>query len=461
MAEPFLNRGAELQTLEEAWREPGANLVLVWGRRRAGKTRLLGELAAGKRAIFYGATQQSSAAELAGLSESARRALQPSGTDLLALGDFTSWDVALDYLAEQAAESRLLVVLDEFPYLIGSQPALPSLIQRFWDHRARDTRLMLVLCGSAQAAMLDLQAVSAPLYGRIDRRLQVRPFAYREAALFTPGLSPAELATVYGTLGGMPVYLTRWRTGQGRDANLRRLFGDASSPLVEEGEFVLTSELPEAAGYFRILHGIATGHRTFNALREFAAMDIKRQLDRLLELGLVLREVPVTEDPARSKRVIYRVGDNFLDFWFRFVFRRRADIARGLGREIVDRMILPRIDDHMGAIWEEMCRDFVRRRAAQGALPVPVSSVGRWWNRDNSVEVDIVGLDGRKVVLAGAVKWSRTAGRAELRRLQEAVEALPDRAAHVQLVLFARERVRDVEPTEALTFTAANLYERS
>ena len=461
MAEPFLNRGAELQTLEEAWREPGANLVLVWGRRRAGKTRLLGELAAGKRAIFYGATQQSSAAELAGLSESARRALQPSGTDLLALGDFTSWDVALDYLAEQATDDRLLVVLDEFPYLIGSQPALPSLIQRFWDHRARDTRLMLVLCGSAQAAMLDLQAVSAPLYGRIDRRLQVRPFAYREAALFTPGLSPAELATVYGTLGGMPVYLTRWRTGQGRDANLRRLFGDASSPLVEEGEFVLTSELPEAAGYFRILHGIATGHRTFNALREFAAMDIKRQLDRLLELGLVLREVPVTEDPARSKRVIYRVGDNFLDFWFRFVFRRRADIARGLGREIVDRMILPGIDDHMGAIWEEMCRDFVRRRAAQGALPVPVSSVGRWWNRDNSVEVDIVGLDGRKVVLAGAVKWSRTAGRAELRRLQEAVEALPDRAAHVQLVLFARERVRDVEPTEALTFTAANLYERS
>jgi len=459
MVEPFLNRTIELQTLKEAWREPGANLVLVWGRRRAGKTRLLGEFAAGKRAVFYGATQQSSAAELVGLSESARRALQPSGTDLLALGDFTSWDVALDYLAEQAADKRLLVVLDEFPYLIGSEPALPSLIQRFWDHRARDTRLMLVLCGSAQSAMLDLQAASAPLYGRIDRRLQVRPFAYREAALFTPGLSPAELASVYGTLGGMPVYLSRWRTGQGRDANVRRLFGDASSPLVEEGEFVLTSELPEAAGYFRILHGIATGHRTFNALREFAAMDIKRQLDRLLELGLVLREVPATEDPARSKRVIYRIGDNFLDFWFRFVFRRRADIARGLGREVVDRMILPRLNDHMGEIWEEMCRDFVRRRAAQGALPVPVSSVGRWWNRDKSVEVDVVGLDGRKVVLAGSVKWSRTAGRAELRRLQAAVEALPDRAEHVQLVLFARERVRDVEPAEALAFTAADLYE--
>jgi len=458
MAEPFLNRTTELQTLEEAWREPGANLVLVWGRRRAGKTRLLGEFAAGKRAVFYGATQQSSAAELAGLSEAARLALQPSGTDLLALGDFASWDVALDYLAEQAADERLLVVLDEFPYLIDSEQALPSLVQRFWDHRARDSHLMLVLCGSAQSVMLDLQSASAPLYGRIDQRLQVRPFAYREAALFTPGLSPAELAAVYGTLGGMPVYLTRWRTGQSRDANLRRLFGDASSPLVEEGEFVLTSELPEAAGYFRILHGIATGHRTFNALREFAAIDIKRQLDRLLKLGLVVREVPATEDPSRSKRVIYRIGDNFLDFWFRFVFRRRSDIARGQGRETVDRTILPGLNDHMGEVWEEMCRDFVRRRAAQGYLPVPVSSVGRWWNRDNSVEVDIVGLDGRTVVLAGSVKWSHTAGRAELLRLREAVEALPNRAEHVQLMLFARERIRDVEPTEALAFTAADLY---
>jgi len=458
MSEPFLDRTLESQTLEEVWREPGAHLVLVWGRRRAGKTRLLGELAAGKRAVFYGATQQANAAELAGLSDCARRALQPTGPDLLALGDFSSWDAALSYLGAQAERERLLVVLDEFPYLVASEPALPSLIQRFWDHRAQGTQLTLVLCGSAQAAMLDLQAANAPLYGRIDLRLQVRPFGYRDAALFTPGLAPADLACVYGTMGGMPVYLSRWHAGQSRGANLRRLFGDASSPLVEEGEFVLTSELPDAAGYFRILHGIASGHRTFNALRQFAAIDIKRQLDRLLELGLVLREVPATEDPMRSKRVVYRIGDNFLDFWFRFVFRRRADIARGLGRELVERTILPKLDDHMGPVWEEMCREAVRRRAAQGALPVQVSSVGRWWNRDNSVEIDIVGLDDRRVVFAGSAKWSRSVGRGELRRLQAAVQALPNCAAEVQLALFAREQVLDVDPGEALTLTAADLY---
>jgi len=458
MNEPFIGRGTELGSLEDAWEQPSSSLVLVWGRRRVGKTRLLGRFAEGKRAVFYGATQQAPAAELAAFSDAVRGALAPSGTDLLAHGDFPSWVSALDYLAERAVTQRLLVVLDEFPYLVATEPALPSLVQRFWDHRGRASKLMLVLCGSAQAVMVDLQSQNAPLFGRVDHRVHVEPFAARDAALFTPGVAAADAAAIYGILGGMPTYLSRWRTGQGRDANLRRLFGEAASPLIEEGEFVLTSELPDASGYFRILHGIAAGNRTFNALRDFAAIDITRQLDRLQSVGLVQREVPATEDPLRSKRVLYRIDDNFLHFWFRFVHRRRVDIARGLGREVVDRAIIPRLSEYMGEPWEEMCRDHVRRLAAGGALPVEVSAVGRWWNRDNSIEIDVVGLDDRKVVLAGSVKWAASSGRTELRRLQAAVEALPNRAPRVELVLFARERVRDVARDEALTVTADDLY---
>lgn len=453
----FLDRTQELETLERAWEGAGANLTLVWGRRRSGKTRLLGRFVEGKRAVFYGATQQSAATELAGFSDAARTALRASGTDLLAHGDFPSWQAAFDYLAESAADERLVVVLDEFSYLAESDPALPSIVQRFWDHRGRRSRLHLVLCGSAQSVMTRMQSENAPLFGRVDARLHVRPFGYPEAALFTPGLAPGERAIAYGVLGGMPSYLSRWRR-EGHAANLRRLFGDATSPLVEEGEFVLSSELHKAAGYFRIMHGIATGHRTFNAIRDFAALDIARQLGRLIQLGLVEREVPVTEDPTRSRRAVHRIADNFLRTWFRFVYRRRADITRGLGREVVDREILPRLNDHLGEPWEEMCRDFLRRSATRGELPVPVTSVGRWWNRDNSVEIDVVGVADRRVVLAGSVKWSASVGRPELHRLRRAVESLPDRAPDVQLVLFARDRVRDVEPTEALTFTAADLY---
>ncbi len=457
MESAFLNRGAELQSLEEAWSEPGANLTLVWGRRRAGKTRLLGRFVQGRASVFYGATQQSSAAELAGLSEAVRGSLLIGPTDILAHGDFPSWESALGYLAERATD-RLTVVIDEFPYLVASEPALPSILQRFWDHHGRLSRLMLILCGSAQSMMLELQSEDAALFGRIDRRLHIRPFDYQEASLFTPDLSPTEKAMAYGVLGGMPVYLSRWRDDLGHVANLRRIFADPASPLVEEGEFVLTSELPDAAGYFRILHAIANGHRTFGAIRTFADIDIKRQLDRLLDLGLVVRDVPVTERAERSKRVVYRIGDNFLNFWFRFVYRRRSDIARGLGREIVDRTIVPRLDDYMGEPWEEICREFLRREAARGSLPVPVSTIGRWWNRDNSIEIDVVGLDDRRVVLAGSVKWSRTVGDAEVDRLRRATEALPNRADRVRLVVFAREGVREGTSSEASVFSASDIY---
>lgn len=198
----FLDRVAELRALEQSWASPGANLTLVWGRRRAGKTRLLGRFLEGKPAVFYGATQQATAAELAGFSQAAREGLAPSGTDLLAHDDFPSWQVAFEYLAERAAGDRLAVVLDEFPYLVESDPALPSVLQRFWDQRGRRSRLQLILCGSARSIMLKLQSENAPLFGRVDTRLHVRPFGYAEAGLFLPDIPPAERAIAYPRSSG-------------------------------------------------------------------------------------------------------------------------------------------------------------------------------------------------------------------------------------------------------------------
>lgn len=460
MPSDFLNRNTELRSLNRAWEAPGAALILVWGRRRTGKTRLLGEWLGGKRAVFYGATEQASPAELRGLSDATRRSLQPAGSDLLAITDFPDWDRALSYLADRASRERLVVVLDEFPFLADSEPPLPSILQRFWDHDGSRSKLKLVLCGSAQAVMEDLQGEEAPLFGRVDLRLQLKPFDYHEAALFTPRLNATEKAIAYGVLGGMPVYLDRWDDGVGHRANLRRLFGDPASPLVEEGEFVLSSELPEGSGYFRILHAIAASHRRYGKIKQFADIDIERQLDRLTTLGLVERVVPITEDPSKTKRAVYRIADNFLNFWFRFVYRNRADIARGMGRQVVDEDIVPYLSEFMGEPWEEMCRDFLRSEASADRLPVDLSSIGRWWNTDNSIEIDAVGLRGRKAVLAGSAKWSRTVSRAEMLKLARLTEALPSRATQVHLALFARERFDGVRREDALTFTAEDLYRR-
>ncbi len=245
----------------------------------------------------------------------------------------------------------------------------------------------------------------------------------------------------------------------GTTAVTARICGSCSatlaSPLLEEGEYVLSSELHEGAGYFRILRAIASGNRTYTGIRRFADIDVQRQLDRLVQVGLVERVVPITENPHRTKRAVYRIADNFLTFWFQFVYRHRADVARGLGKEVVDRTILPRLSDYMGEPWEEMCREHIRHKAAQGGLPVVVSSVGRWWNTDNSVEVDIVGMDGDKVVLAGSVKWAKSINSGELDKLRRATESLPKRADRVELVLFARERV---PKADALCFTARDVF---
>src|SRR5258708_32810402 len=182
----FLDREDALQALERAWASPKPILALVWGRRRTGKTRLLGRFVGGKRAVFYGATQQASRTELRGFGDAIRGSLRPSGSDLLSLGDFPDWTVAFNYLGEIARAERLVVVLDEFPYLVEAEPALPSIIQKFWDHQGHETLLLLVLCGSAQAMMEELQRQRAPLFGRVDPRPHLRPFAYRAAALFVP-----------------------------------------------------------------------------------------------------------------------------------------------------------------------------------------------------------------------------------------------------------------------------------
>jgi len=139
------------------------------------------------------------------------------------------------------------------------------------------------------------------------------------------------------------------------------------------------------------------------------------------------------------------------------VYPNRADIARGLGRQVVDRSILPNLSDHMGEPWEEICRGFVRDEATRGRLPVRLSRVGRWWNTDHSTEIDVVGMNGRRVVLAGSVKWSKRVGRSELDRLRRATESPPNRSEDLHLVLFARETVEDIDDHDVSTYTAADL----
>src|SRR5438094_7370855 len=187
--------------------------------------------------------------------------------------------------------------------------------------------------------------------------------------------------------------------------NLVRLFGRPTSPLVDAAELVLSGELPETEGHFRILQAVALGRTRPGEIEDYARVAVERPLRRLVTLGILERRVPALEDPARSKRAIYRVRDPYFAFWFRFVAANRANVARGLGEQIVDRTILPGLDDYMGGVFEEIAREHARGLAARGELPA--DQVAAWWSPDGAHEIDLVGLTrGKQVGFVGTVKWS-------------------------------------------------------
>ncbi len=251
----FVGRVHELAVLQDVAERDSGALVLVSGRRRIGKTYLLQHFIHNRRAIFYQATRQAPNVELTAFTREVERALGtfPPGYS------YPTWDAAFDDLTARCDEKRLVVVLDEFSYLCDSNPGMPSIVQRWWDLRGRNSSIMLVLCGSSQSFMADLDNGSAPLHQRFTAKIRLGPLTFREAALFVPTLTPADRARVYGVLGGTPLYLREWNAARPVRENLIRLFGDPAGLLVDSARLVLHTDLGDATAAYRALSAVAAG----------------------------------------------------------------------------------------------------------------------------------------------------------------------------------------------------------
>jgi len=453
----FVDRTEELEALRRWWERRGAGLAMVWGRRRVGKTAILQEFSQGRRLVFHTGAGRPVADELAVLS----RATQPVASSQLrdlAARPFQDWDDALEFHAELAADEPLLLVLDEFPELVKVSPQLPGVLRAFWDRARPQTQLRLLLCGSAVRHMQAMREERAPLYGRLDLGLLVHPFRPHEAALMLPGLRPSEQALVYGLLGGMPLYLSWWDQQASVLQNLEQLIGRPGAPLLSEGQLVLATEVDPGELPGPVLRAVAAGRTRYNEIRDAVRAEPSRPLDRLQELRLVERLLPVGDDPGRSRRRRYRVADNFLAFWLGLVEPYQAEIDRGLGATILP-VVVDSLDGHMGPAWEEMLREHLRRLAPAGALGEQVVAVGRWW-RDGGPELDAVVLQGpsQAPILAGEAKWARTVdGPTLLADLQRKASHLPVPVDDLRFALCAREEVARA-PSDVLTVTAADVF---
>jgi AAA+ ATPase superfamily predicted ATPase len=453
----FVNRREELKALHTWWERPGAALGLLWGRRRVGKTALLEEFAHDKRTVFHTGAGRPAGDELRLLSEAATAI--PLGSRDLGARPFVDWDDVLDSLAAAATRERLLLVIDEFPELVAVSPELPGVLRAFWDRARTHTKLRILICGSAVRTMEAIQEERAPLYGRFDLSLLLHPFRPDEAAEMLAGLSPSDRALVWGIVGGVPLYLDWWDSGQSVKRNLLRLACTPGGRLLDEGRLVLATEGDLGGLGGLALRAIAAGRTRHNEIEQAIRAEPTRVLERLVELRLVERLVPITENPARTRRRVYRIADNFLAFWLGVLDRHGSAISRGLGEQILP-VLSEQLDDHMGDRWEDAFRQHLVRLASEGdRLGREIVAVGRWWQDAPPVEIDAVALSGRsrEATLVGEAKWARTANGESLRAvLERKAGALPTVSQPPIYAVCARERV--TSPKRILAITANEIF---
>jgi AAA+ ATPase superfamily predicted ATPase len=404
----FLNRADELAMLGQRLAGDKAEMLVVYGRRRVGKTELLTHIATGVRSLYFEATDTVAPEQLRDLTtELARVADDP----LLAAQPLTNWDAALTAIARFVGAQRTLVVLDEFQLLAKQSPELESTLSRWWRTTGRDLPIVLILAGS-ELSFFEDQVLAGRLYGRRTGQLKVTPFLAREAALFHPGYSSEDRVRAYSICGGVPYYLERFTDTRPLAEHLLTEVFERTGLLHDEAELMLRQSITDPANHIAVLRSIAHGHNRNNEISQRTRLEpahITKILTSLERLGLVERLRPITASP-RAKKIAYRISDQFLRFHYRFIEPAKSRLrTTELAASYLRETVLAQLDHHASQAWEEMCREHVLRTVPE------VSAVGRWWGqvptgagqRTEEREIDVVGVDahGTPVVL-GMCKWT-------------------------------------------------------
>lgn len=395
----FFNRKQELEVLNNWWREKGSHLIIVYGKRRVGKTALSLEFAKNKPAIFHLAERLDPKLQLQKISQEVGGFFKDA---YVSEYGFQDWEQLFKYIAQK--KQKIVIIIDEFPYLVDADPAIPSIFQKGWDLYLSKSPVYLILCGSSIGMMEKHTLVyGAPLYGRRSGQILVRPFSFFELEEIFPKKSFEERLLIYSVVGGTITYLKNFL---GRKSFWRAI-GDAilskEQFMYEEVDFLLREEFREPRNYFSILLGLSLGKRKASEVMNYTGFDkatVSSYLAILQQLLIVQKEIPVTEKiPEKSRKGFYRISDNFFEFWFRFVFRNKQMIEEGNQSEVL-KIIKNSIVELTSKNYEEIANVWVKRNVKKN-----FQYVGRWWNDNN--EIDIVGFNQEtKEIMFGEVKWS-------------------------------------------------------
>ena len=406
----FHCRDKELRDLNKRYNKNAFECIVVYGRRRVGKTALINEFCKGKPTIFFSALNASSQENLEALSKAIYEKDHP-GADTAPV--YPSFDAAFSEITRMAEEERLVFVIDEYPYLAKANKSISSRLQHIIDHTWKNGKLFLILCGSSMSFMeYQVLGYESPLYGRRTGQFKIQALTYKELTAFNPTLTPEQQAFIYGITGGIPHYINKLDVENDVDEALKENLFNTSSYLFEEPENLLKQELREPAIYNSVITAIAGGASRSNEIATKVGIEspiCAKYLKVLLDLGILIKETPVTEKPG--KKTVYAIGDNFFRFWYRFVPQNTSAISAGRIERIYDAVIKKYYSDYMGLIFEQMCREYLFQYAED--VPVVLSDIGQWWGTDpkakKEVQIDIVGTptEGNEYII-GSCKYRNT-----------------------------------------------------
>lgn len=403
----FIGREKELKVLNNLYNSGKFEFAVIYGRRRIGKTELIKKFIADKNAIYFMGIESNSKLNLENLSKS----ILEYNSGISADTSFANFQVALEYVFQLAEKERIILAIDEYPYVARSSKSLASTLQLLIDKYKDSSKLMLILCGSSMSYMEDhVLAYKAPLYGRRTAQLKLLPFTFEETCNYLGEMSDEDKALMYGAVGGTPQYLLQIDDQRSVEYNIKNTYLNPTSFLYEEPTNLLKQEVREPAIYNAIITAIATGASRMADISAKVGEDTSvctNYIKNLISLGIVQKETPYGE--RVSRKTIYSISDNMFRFWYRFVLENNSIIARGAD-DLAYKKIAPFFADYMGKVFEDIATQYLWKLLLTGQSPVEFTSLGRWWGNDprtrSQTEIDIMGEQDKNSALFAECKWT-------------------------------------------------------
>lgn len=406
----FIARERELGALNELYGKPGFQMIVIYGRRRVGKSTLIKEFIKDKRAVYYTATKTGFEANIEALGAAVMAEIGPEYSGL----SFAGVDELLRYIGDRSRNERIVVVIDELPYLAEGDKGFLSVLQKHIDEEWLNTQMYLIVCGSSVSFMEnEVLSEKSPIYGRRTAQLKVNAFDYMDSAKFVSSYSDVDKAICYGVTGGIAKYLSLIDESISIDDNIKRLFFQKSGYLYEETVNLLTQEFRNVATYNDIIAAIAQGANKPNDIADKTHLDktaVQHALTNLMTTGIVEKQSAIT-DEKNKKKILYAIKDGMFRFWYRFVPGAASLIELGRGDMYYDRVVKDNISEYMGSIFEDMCRHYVLYHGIDDSFGCFVTQTGKWWGTDpvkkETTDIDVVGLDTlSKLAVLGECKFT-------------------------------------------------------